>query len=278
MVVQDATPAEAVVAVISKGDPRLIEFEDRTGLHFPADPDGRYAGYHPRTSEEAIAQLEAARGAGAEFLCLPATALWWLEHYGGFAAWLGVHCKVAADERDTCVVYDLLRSPTVPTLDGGGGDSVQQLRALLEAILPADAIVFAIGIGGEDLSAPGRTIASLGRGNAVGLRRRLEGSDRPSFVLVATRDSDPLDRALDSLLNSSARLIASRERLCDLYEVESPANTARLSQSSREEDQPSRSSSSLDGEEADKLSKRLERLGLAGQDGPSPASSNEVPQ
>jgi len=276
-VVQSATPSEAVVAVVSKGDPRMIEFEDRTGLHFPADAEGRYAGYYPRTSEEAIAHLEAARNDGAEFLCLPATAFWWLEHYSGFAAWLGVHCRVTAEDGNTCIVYDLLRSPQGVSPGGAGGDPTQQLQSLLEAILPEDALLFTIGVGGEGLSSPGRTVAALGRGNATGLRRRLEGTTRPSFVLVSKRESDPPpDSALDSVLNSKARLVASREGLGDLYEVEPPANAAKLSQSSRDEDQTPRSNSSLDGVEADKLSKRLERLGLAGQDGLSPGSSREV--
>ena len=87
-VLRDATPEAAVVAVVSKGDPRLVEIEGRDGRHFPGDSEGRYAGYYPRTSEEAISHLEEARRAGVEYLCIPATALWWLDHYqatGGLA-------------------------------------------------------------------------------------------------------------------------------------------------------------------------------------------------
>ncbi|HXR61353.1 MAG TPA: hypothetical protein VN732_08510 [Solirubrobacterales bacterium] len=274
-VVQDATPPEAVVAVVSKGDPRLVELEERTGLHFPADAEGRYAGYYPRTGEEAIAQLEAARNAGAEYLCLPATAFWWLEHYAGLAAWLGVHCRVAAEDRQTCIVYDLLRSPQETAADGSAPD--RQLRALVAAILPADAVLFTVGIEAEALAGGGRTVSSLGRGNPLGLQRRLQRAGGPCFVLVGRRQSDPApDPGLDSLFRAGARLLASRPGLCDLYALESPANAGRLSQSSREEDQLPRSGSSLDGEGADKLTKRLERLGLAGHDGDSPGARNEA--
>jgi hypothetical protein len=275
-VVQDATPPEAVVAVVSKGDPRLVELEERTGLHFPADAEGRYAGYYPRTGEEAIAQLEAARNAGSEYFCLPATAFWWLEHYAGLAGWLGVHCRVAAEDRQTCIVYDLLRSPEETPADDSASD--QQLRALVEAILPADAALFTVGVEGEALAGGGgRTVSSLGRGNPLGLQRRLQRAEGPCFVLVGRRQSDPApDPGLDSLFRSSARLLASRPGLCDLYALESPANAGRLSQSSREEDRLPRSHSSLDGEGADKLMKRLERLGLAGHDGDSPDPRNEA--
>jgi hypothetical protein len=273
-VVQDATPPEAVVAVVSKGDPRLLELADRTGLHFPADAEGRYAGYHPRTAEEAIAQLEAARNAGAEFLCLPATAFWWLEHYGGLTGWLGVHCSVVAEDRQTCIVYDLLRSPRETPADGSESD--RQLRSLIEAILPENAVLFTLGIEADALAASGRTISSLGRGNALALERRLQRAGGPSFILVGRRDSDPPpDPSLDRLFSATTRLVAAREGLCDLYEVKSPAKADKLLQPSRSEAAPPRSSKKLDGEGADKLMRRLERLGLAGHDDASPGPRNE---
>jgi hypothetical protein len=262
--VENATPTEAVVAVVSKGDPRLIEFAERSGRHFPADTEGRYAGYYPRTSEEAIAQLEAVRGEGAEYLCLPATALWWLDHYAGLAAWLGVHCRVVADQRDTCIVYDLLRSPAEAA---AGPTPDRQLRALLDAVLPEQALVFAIGTDGAGLAAAQRTVAPLGRGNSRGLERRLDAaSSRGAFILVSRRSSDPPpEPELERILASTARLIASREGLCDLYEVP-PADPGRTSRPSPEAGAASKPLAYLDSEKPDKLSNRLERLGLGGDD------------
>lgn len=274
---EDATPAEAVVAVVSKGDPRLTEFSERSGRHFPADPDGRYSGYYPRTSEEAIARLEAARSEGTEYLCLPATALWWLEHYAGLAAWLGVHCRLVADQRDTCIVYDLLRSPAEAAASEGRATPDQQLRALLDAILPEEALVFSIGIDSTGLATPNRTVASLGRGNPRGLERRLEAATaRGAFVLVSRRRSDPSpEPQLERVLASLARPVASREGLCDLYEVPPGTANGTLRFSRREAEKP-RPLSYLDSGKADELTMRLERLGLGGDDAPSPAAARKA--
>jgi hypothetical protein len=266
-VVENATPTEAVVAVVSKGDPRLTEFTERSGRHFPADSEGSYVGYHPRTSEEAIAQLEASRAEGAEYLCLPATALWWLEHYAGLAAWLGVHCRVVFEDRTTCIVYDLLRSPAEAVAAAADDGPNRQIRALLDAILPEEALVFAIGLDGAGLTTAGRTIAPLGSGNPRGLERRLEAAaSRSAFVLVSTRPADPpLDPELERLLAASTRLVASREGLCDLYEAASAEANGdlRFSRATAKRPKPT---SHLDSGEADKLTKRLERLGLGGDD------------
>src|SRR5215469_338174 len=40
-------PAEARVAVISKGDDDLLNLDGRYGMHFPQTVGGVYAGYHP---------------------------------------------------------------------------------------------------------------------------------------------------------------------------------------------------------------------------------------
>jgi hypothetical protein len=265
--VEDATPTEAVIAVVSKGDPRLVEFPERSGRHFPADAEGRYAGYYPRTSEEAIAQLEAIRSSGAEFLCLPKTAFWWLEHYVALSTWLGVHCRVIAEERDTCIVYDLLRSPAEAATAETAATPNRQLRALLDAILPEEALVFAVGIDGAGLATAGRTVAQLGLGNPRGLERRLEAaSGRSAYVLLSKRPSDPPpEPELEHLLVEKTRLIASREGLCDLYEAASAEANEDL-RFSPGDSQPSRPDSYLDSEEADKLTMRLERLGLGTDD------------
>src|SRR5947207_15858862 len=76
-----ALPADAVVAVVSRGDHELLDLGGRLAWHFPRREDGVYAGYHPADSAAAIAHLEGLRDRGAEFLAFPATALWWLEHY-----------------------------------------------------------------------------------------------------------------------------------------------------------------------------------------------------
>lgn len=102
----DATvPAGATVLVVSRGDRELVELGDRQAWHFPQAPDGGYLGHHPRDSEQAIAWLEELRGRGAEYLVLPATAHWWLEHYRGFAERLRERCALA--EPGVCSIFAL---------------------------------------------------------------------------------------------------------------------------------------------------------------------------
>ena len=105
-VVRSALPADATVLVVSKGDNALLHLDGRTAWHFPQTENGAYAGYYPATSAAAIAHLEALRKKGAEFLLLPPTAFWWLEHYTRFAAHLRKNSRrVLKDDR--LVVFDL---------------------------------------------------------------------------------------------------------------------------------------------------------------------------
>jgi hypothetical protein len=110
--VDRSVPADAAVAVASKGDARLLMLGGRATRHLPQAEDGVYAGYHPADSVTAIAQLEAAREGGARFFVLPETQLWWLDHYDEFARHLDAHCTVVAREPGVGVVYRLgRRSP-----------------------------------------------------------------------------------------------------------------------------------------------------------------------
>lgn len=266
--VAEATPPQSVVAVVSKGDPKLTALDGRTGLHFPSEADGRYSGFHPRTSEEAIALLDTARAAGAEYLCIPETASWWLQHYQGFANWLGAHCRAVGNHPGVCVIYELLSSPARAASHPGAEG---QVRSLLDSLLPEKALLFTIGFSSESVDSPGRTVTALSRSRAFGLRRRLADAPRqPAFVLISRREGEaPMEPALERSLEAITDPIARREHLCDLLQVKTLDSGSRILQSPRAGDAPSEPPLSLDGEAADKLSKRLERLGLAGDDGVS---------
>lgn len=69
-----------VVAVISRGDPALVDDLPVTARHFPGDVDGDYIG-HPRDDRHALALLDAAMACGACWLIIPADADWWADHY-----------------------------------------------------------------------------------------------------------------------------------------------------------------------------------------------------
>ena len=105
-VVTAVAPPGARVLVISKGDESLIALDGRAGWHFPQDTAGGYAGHYPADSAEAVAHLESLRARGADFLAIPSTALWWLDHYGGFGRHLEGRYRFAHRD-DACLMVDL---------------------------------------------------------------------------------------------------------------------------------------------------------------------------
>jgi hypothetical protein len=108
--VQRGTPSDANVAVVSKGDDWVIARLGQASRHFPADETGRYAGYHPADSEQAIALLEAERRAGVDHLAIPDTALWWLEHYAGLARHLDEHYTLVTQEEGAGAIWALTKA------------------------------------------------------------------------------------------------------------------------------------------------------------------------
>jgi glycosyltransferase involved in cell wall biosynthesis len=133
-------PTGSDVLVVSKGDDRLVQIRGCAAGHFPQDESGRWPGYHPETSTEAIEHLEMLRGRGAELLVFPKSSFWWLEHYEEFLDHLQsnyrlVHrdaeCQVfslgsaAARSPDSLLVHEreLLRAPT-------GSNGAGKVRAI----------------------------------------------------------------------------------------------------------------------------------------------------
>jgi hypothetical protein len=107
----DAVPSGSTVAVVSRGDTRLVELPERTGWHLPQVVDGTYAGHHPADSVEALAQLHALRERGAEYLAIPAMDLWWLAHYGAFCDALNAEATLLVYDREIGAVYRLAPEP-----------------------------------------------------------------------------------------------------------------------------------------------------------------------
>ncbi|HEY8666640.1 MAG TPA: hypothetical protein VIL86_08255, partial [Tepidisphaeraceae bacterium] len=100
-------PERAAILMVSKGDEMMLRHPGRRAWHFPQDHNGVYAGYHPYSSASAIAHLEAMRAKGAQFLVIPETYLWWLEHYREFARHLQNHYRVVLNDASACMIYDL---------------------------------------------------------------------------------------------------------------------------------------------------------------------------
>jgi glycosyltransferase involved in cell wall biosynthesis len=104
-VVRSKLPVNSKIIVVSKGDDELIKYEGREGWHFPQTSAGVYAGHHPATSTEAIADLERLRMKGGEFFLIPETALWWLEYYDEFRQHLEQSYRVVTRQKDACVIF-----------------------------------------------------------------------------------------------------------------------------------------------------------------------------
>jgi GT2 family glycosyltransferase len=103
--VAETVPQGSTVLVVSRGDRELLKLGDAHAAHFPQSPDGDYLGHHPRDSREAIDRLERLRGSGADYLVLPSTSFWWLEHYTGFARHLRE--RYPALELGVCSIFQL---------------------------------------------------------------------------------------------------------------------------------------------------------------------------
>jgi GT2 family glycosyltransferase len=102
---EEAVPEGATVLVMSRGDRELLRLRGRCARHFPQGPDGGYLGHHPSDDKQAIAMLERERREGAEYLLMPVTAGWWLQHYTEFADHLRDRYPEA--EYDSCSVFSL---------------------------------------------------------------------------------------------------------------------------------------------------------------------------
>jgi SAM-dependent methyltransferase len=105
-IVRDALPSRATVAVISKGDDDLLNLCGRRAWHFPQTEGGTYAGHYPGNDASAVDHLEELRVRGAEFLLIPSTARWWLEHYAEFGRHLESHYRRVVDN-ESCIIYHL---------------------------------------------------------------------------------------------------------------------------------------------------------------------------
>src|SRR5947208_1714 len=100
-------PADATVAVVSKGDAELLEIDGRAAWHFPQRTDGTYTGYHPLNSAGAIAHLEELRAKGVDHLAFPVPSLWWLDHYEELRLHLESNYREVPRDPEAGVVYAL---------------------------------------------------------------------------------------------------------------------------------------------------------------------------
>jgi hypothetical protein len=104
---QAAVPEGRTVLVVSRGDEGLTRIPGRQGWHFPQVEGGVYAGHHPADSDEAIGHLEELRERGADFLAIPCTSYWWMDHYTDFRRHLETRYRLVAFHEDLCLLFVL---------------------------------------------------------------------------------------------------------------------------------------------------------------------------
>src|SRR5215472_4026623 len=138
--VWEHVPAGSNVAVVSKGDPALILFDQRHGWHYPQTAAGLYLGHHPESGAAAVAHLESLRERGAAYLVIPSVYAWFLEYYSDLRAHLNRNAELVHRD-DVCAIYVLTKralamAPTATAAE-------RQLRDLLAAVLPPGSAVAA---------------------------------------------------------------------------------------------------------------------------------------
>jgi len=238
-------PPGANVVVVSKGDPALVSLVGRQGWHFPQDDGGGYAGYHPRDDAAAIEGLEALRARGGDFLVLPATARWWLDHYAGFAAHVRLHYEVLADRPDTGTVYRhrSAHGGTDAAVTGSAEADVERHRAELLAqqvtelaapLPPAAGAVVLVDVPDDaPLHLPGRRTmwlhlddpaagpASPAAGSSAVRRLEELRSDGASCLIVTRRAFEPwrTDEGLRPHVERQHRCITRQAHVCLIYEL-----------------------------------------------------------
>lgn len=183
-------PPRAKGIVISKGDPRLLQLKGRPAGHFPQAADGSYSGYYPKDDADAIAQLEALRAQGNQFLLIPKTAFWWLEHYTGFFLHLQKNYRVTLLRKNCCVIFGL----NAPALKTRRPQLATQLNLKSHAPVSADSSP-------PPLSGPGINVAGYlasEKGVGEGVRSDIRALEAAKIPYVLNNFSDSGSANIDS--------------------------------------------------------------------------------
>lgn len=229
----ERVPEGARVLVATRGDESLLRVPGRDARHFPQSPTGLYAGHYPAGGDEAVRHLDTLRERGADYLALPSTARWWLDHYPELSQRLEDEGELVADEPDTCVLFALERRdarvpPAPEEIDAAG--VVPQVEALVRSILPDDAPVALVGPGADAVDTGARLcwrIAAPGEGRPVDrvlgdLASACRSGARYALLLNPDDPARALDGRLGAELARSSRRLFSRRQV-EAFAVDSPS-------------------------------------------------------
>ena len=117
-------PFDASVAVASEGEPELLAPDGRHFEHFPQTPGGIYSGPYPDSDVDLVAQIDALRQKGIQFLIFPATTAWWLDHYDALRHHLTRRYRLVHREPQTAIIYALQGLADTPLRRFGAPDKL----------------------------------------------------------------------------------------------------------------------------------------------------------
>lgn len=120
--VSSTVPPGRVVAVVSRGDPHLLDPPDRVTRHYPSDSAGGYLGFYPPDGTPAVAHLEWVRSSGVDYLLFPATAAWWFDAFPHLARHLERTAAVVGEGDGVGRLYHLEPEGRPRDLAGVVGD------------------------------------------------------------------------------------------------------------------------------------------------------------
>jgi hypothetical protein len=222
--VRATVPEGSRVLVVSRGDEALLRLERREGRHFPQSPSGLYAGHYPADGREAVAHLAELRAAGAEFLAIPAEAVWWLDHYPELRVALETEGELLANDPEAARIYalsrDLESTPLPAALEAAR--IAPPVESLLRALLPHRAGIVLVGLGSEEIELDGRPCWRLPPEPVETVLRQVRaacaGGARFVVLLHPDRPTEALDGKYRNLFSSSMKPIC-RQRLVDVFEA-----------------------------------------------------------
>jgi hypothetical protein len=222
-------PGGEIVLVVTRGDDALLRIRGRDARHFPQSSTGLYAGYHPADGAQAVEHLDALHAGGAAYLAIPATALWWLDHYPELRARLEDGGERVGEDPDAGVVYALERvarhrAPSRDELDAARVGA--QAGALIRALLPDEDPLVVVGHAASAVDMGERRCWRLpAPGPAEGVEDVLAHAEAAcregARYVVLVEDDDPtrcIDGRLRGRLERSLRTVFS-QRLAVGFEV-----------------------------------------------------------
>jgi hypothetical protein len=224
--VHDAVPRGARVLVITRGDDALLRLDGRQGGHFPQSPTGLYAGHYPADGAAVVAHLDELRRAGARYLVIPATAVWWLDHYPELRTALEERGSLVAGSPETALIYALDRPDIAPTTLSSAALDVARtapsVSSLLCALLPEQAGVVLIGPAAAAIDVEDRPCWRLPAAPVQHVMEQASaacgGGARFVVLLHPARPAEQLDAGLRRGLAERLRSICA-QRLAEIFEV-----------------------------------------------------------